>query len=97
MTMQDHAAAATITVRGRVQGVGYRMFALGTASELGLVGTVRNEPDGQTVTIVVEGDRAAIETFAARCAQGPPRAHVEDCHIEWRTPTGQYRDFRIEV
>jgi acylphosphatase len=89
------AAAATITIRGRVQGVGYRMFALRTASEFGLVGTVRNEPDGRTVTIEVEGDRAAIETFAARCAQGPPHAHIEHCHIEWRAPSGLYRDFRI--
>lgn len=93
--MRAPSAAAMITVHGRVQGVGYRMFVLRTARELGLVGIVRNESDGRTVTIAVEGTRNAIETLAARCAEGPPRAFVEECRIEWRLPSGQYRDFRI--
>jgi acylphosphatase len=88
-------AAATIVVRGQVQGVGFRMFAYRTAREMGLVGNVRNEADGRTVTIYVEGDHRVIEQFAARCAQGPPHARVEDCHIEWSTPTGHYHDFCI--
>ncbi|GIV54838.1 MAG: acylphosphatase [Candidatus Kapaibacterium sp.] len=89
-------AAARLAICGRVQGVGYRMFALRVATELGLVGTVRNAPDGRTVIVTVEGPRRAIEQLHDRCWQGPPHAAVEAVTIEWITPSGRYHDFRIE-
>lgn len=92
--MNDRAAAC-ITIRGRVQGVGFRMFAWRTAQEFGLVGTVRNEPDGSTVVVEVEGARTAIEQFYAACRHGPPRAIVEEAHLAWCVPNGRYSDFRI--
>jgi acylphosphatase len=91
----DQHAAATLVIRGRVQGVGYRMFALRAATELGLVGTVRNAPDGATVIVTVEGPRPAIEQFYRRCHEGPPQAQVESITIEWGSPSGRYHDFRI--
>ncbi len=94
MTMAAEAAAR-ITVHGRVQGVGYRMFAYRTALELGLSGSVRNADDGRTVVVYVEGSRAAIEQFYTRCWQGPPRAVVDVVTIEWTQPVGTYTDFRI--
>ena len=35
-----------ITVRGRVQGVAFRWYTVRQAQGLGLVGWVRNQPDG---------------------------------------------------
>lgn len=87
--------AARITVRGRVQGVGYRMFVWRAAREFGLVGAVWNEPDGRTVVVEVEGTHTAIEQLYALCQQGPPRAAVEEVHIEWLMPGRRYSDFRI--
>ena len=47
------------TVRGYVQGVGYRYYVLQHARALGLTGFARNEPD-DSVTVVAEGpDRGA--------------------------------------
>ena len=57
-----------LRVRGVVQGVGFRPFAYGLASRLGLSGFVRNDADG--VLIEIEGARAAA--FLAELRQAPP-------------------------
>ena len=60
-------------VRGRVQGVGYRVFALREAGSLGLDGFVANEADG-SVRVVAEGRRADLEALrgaaGGRAARG---------------------------
>ena len=53
--------AARVEVRGVVQGVGFRPFVYGLARTLGLRGWVNNTSEG--VTIVVEGERSALERF----------------------------------
>ncbi len=67
-------------VRGRVQGVGFRAYVRGWARKLGLVGWVRNEPDG-TVRLVAEGDPAALDRLGRLLWGGPPHARVDD--VEW--------------
>lgn len=95
MTTTPDRAAGTIVVRGRVQGVGFRMYAYHKALECGVVGTVRNASDGKTVIAHVEGTPRAIECFFEALKIGPPRAIVEDATIEWCAPTGGFLDFRI--
>ena len=51
-------------IRGRVQGVGFRWWTRGRASDLGLRGTVGNRPDG-TVEVHAVGDVDTLEVFAA--------------------------------
>ena len=63
-------------VRGRVQGVAYRWFSRAAARELGLVGWVRNLPDG-TVEVAVRGDREVLQSFRERLLEGPPQARVD--------------------
>lgn len=67
----------TARVIGRVQGVGYRWWVVGTASQLGLVGWVRNADDERSVELVAEGDPAILDEFAARLSDGPGAAHVD--------------------
>lgn len=69
-----------IRVRGIVQGVGFRPFVYRVATELGLVGTVRN--DGAGVLIDAQGDAAAIAALAARLrAEPPPLAQVDAVEV----------------
>lgn len=62
-------------VEGRVQGVGYRYFALRQASAYRLGGWVRNCRDG-SVEGVVEGPAEKVDVFLQNCRSGPPLANV---------------------
>ena len=83
-----------ITVRGTVQGVGFRPFVFSLARRHGLTGRVLNNSSG--VLIDVEGDPRAILLFAEELqSHPPPRARVESIETDDSLgPTGYY-DFRI--
>ena len=72
---EQDSIAFRFEVFGRVQGVGFRYFVHETASRLGVVGWVRNRPDG-SVEAWAEGLAAVIEQFAAALKEGPRMAHV---------------------
>jgi acylphosphatase len=54
----------TVLVSGHVQGVGYRWFVRGLASDAGLAGSARNLPDGR-VQVVLEGSEDAVAAVLA--------------------------------
>ena len=81
-------------VRGRVQGVGYRMFVDQAAANHGLVGWVSNEPDG-SVRAVAEGGPEALEAFARELGIGPPGASVQRVEVTWSPATGGFDRFAI--
>lgn len=84
---------AHFSVRGRVQGVGYRYFALNHAINLRLSGWVRNCYDG-TVEGVVEGPQEKVQQFLSLCRQGPRWAQVEGIEIRYEEPQGE-KGFKI--
>jgi acylphosphatase len=84
-----------VFVRGVVQGVGYRYFALREAMGLGLDGYVSNERDG-SVHVVAEGPRAELESYLAILEEGPPAALVEEVRVSWEPARGFVSGFRIE-
>ncbi|MFD8427754.1 carbamoyltransferase HypF [Streptomyces coelicoflavus] len=70
-----------VTVRGAVQGVGFRPFVFVLAGELGLTGHVANTVDG--VVAEVEGSDSALADFCDRVARdAPPLAVVESVSHE---------------
>ena len=85
---------AVILVKGRVQGVYFRVSATQTATELGIRGHVENLMDG-TVRIVAEGTTENLEKLIEWCGEGPPHAKVESVKFEWLPPEGGFIDFRI--
>jgi acylphosphatase len=62
-----------LTVIGRVQGVGYRIWAERAAQSLGIRGWVRNRRDG-SVELQGTGSEAATDALIEACRQGPPAA-----------------------
>jgi acylphosphatase len=82
------------TVRGRVQGVGFRYYVLRRAMGLGLTGWVANESGG-SVRCVAEGPREAAETLLAILEHGPAGALVERVDVIWGAATGTFRSFEI--
>lgn len=82
------------TVRGRVQGVGFRRYLRGWARKLDLTGWVRNEADG-SVRLVAEGEPAALDRLTRLLWGGPPPAHVEAVEAERGPATGAYEGFEV--
>jgi acylphosphatase len=71
-----------IKVKGRVQGVFFRVSTQREASRLGLAGFVRNEPDG-SVYLEVEGEQNIIDKLLVWIRKGgPPQGWVNDVDIE---------------
>ena len=75
------ALQARLTITGRVQGVGYRDWAMTTARRLGLSGWVRNRSDGSVEALIV-GDETAVGTMIEACRRGPALARVETVDVE---------------
>jgi len=69
-----------ISVKGRVQGVGFRYNARRQALSLGLDGFVRNMSDG-SVYIEVEGNISDLDEFVGWCKAGPSGSRVIDVHV----------------
>lgn len=80
--------ALRLVVRGRVQGVGYRAWAVRTARSLALDGWVRNRRDG-SVEILAAGPEDALERLVAACRRGPPVAHVSAVEQHAAAPPDQ--------
>ena len=75
--MMDTGRPRRWIVRGRVQGVGFRVFVMREAIQLRLRGTVRNTNDG-AVEVVAAGEISRLDDLQLRLWQGPDMAHVTD-------------------
>ena len=68
-------------VSGRVQGVGYRMFAQRAARDLGIKGWARNLDDG-SVEVLALGTHRQLDHFEGELRLGPPGADVRHLTVE---------------
>jgi len=75
------ALQARLTISGRVQGVGYRDWTIGTGLRLGLTGWVRNRRDGAVEALIV-GNESAVGQMIEACRRGPPMARVDEIDVE---------------
>lgn len=83
-----------LMVHGRVQGVFFRAHTCDEARRRGLMGLVRNTPDG-CVEIIAEGRRRDLDDLVGWCRVGPPAARVDDVDVSWEDFKGDFKDFRI--
>jgi acylphosphatase len=90
---QPHARL-TATVRGRVQGVGFRWFVERSSHRLGLTGWVRNRAD-RSVELVAEGPPSALDRLEVALRDGPPGARVDDVDTRRDPATGEFARFTI--
>ena len=78
--------AVLITVRGRVQGVGFRWWAMGEARYLGLSGYAENQADG-SVEIRAQGDAEAVGKMIRLVSEFPSATarpgSVDDFDLNW--------------
>jgi acylphosphatase len=79
-----------VTVRGYVQGVGFRYSAADAARARGVSGWVRNRRDG-AVEAVFEGEPGAVEAMVEWCERGPRGADVDELEVVDEPPEGLQR------
>ncbi len=82
-----------ITVKGKVQNVGFRHFTNKRANELNVKGFVKNLPNGD-VYIEAEEEENILNTFIDLVRQGPTWARVDDISLQEAPPDG-FEDFTI--
>jgi len=84
-----------ITLRGAVQGVGFRPFVYRLATEMNLAGWVLNSSSG--LVVEVEGPSDLLVEFEQRMEKERPRASVVTVHeSEWIAAEGS-ADFEIHA
>ena len=74
-----------VTIRGLVQGVGYRAFLDHAARTRKLEGWVRNRRDGSVETVLA-GPAATVAAVIEACRRGPSSARVEAVQDEAGNP-----------
>ena len=92
--MATDRARVRLVIRGRVQGVMFRVAAADEARTLGITGYARNRADG-SVEIVAEGRRRDLDALIAWAHTGPPAAHVTDVDEEWQESRGEFGSFTV--
>jgi acylphosphatase len=81
-------------VTGRVQGVAYRTYVQDTATELKLVGFVKNNADG-SVLVVAQGETETLKDFVEYLHEGSLLSEVEGVAVEWRSASKTYAEFSL--
>ncbi|KAK2654966.1 hypothetical protein Ddye_008018 [Dipteronia dyeriana] len=69
-----------VVIKGRVQGVFYRIWTTENATQLGLKGWVRNRRDG-SVEALFSGNPGSVQDMEQRCRRGPRDAMVTGLEV----------------
>lgn len=91
---EQHPNTFYAVVRGRVQRVGYRVFARECAHRHKIRGWVRNLPDGG-VELRAEGDELSLTEFLTDLYRGPVLSHVEHIDLKWEHSEPECTGFSI--
>lgn len=83
-----------ITIRGKVQGVYFRLTTKAVADQLGVKGFVMNQADG-SVYVEAEGDKFALDSLLEYCAEGPEKAEVEEVSYREGAELKGFKNFEV--
>ena len=83
-----------VFISGMVQGIFFRAGVKDKASKLGLIGFVRNLPDGR-VEAVFEGEEDLIIEILEFCKKGPLGARVKDVEVKQELYEGESDSFEV--
>lgn len=81
-------------VTGKVQGVAYRTYVQESATELELVGYVKNLSDG-TVSVVAQGKPEVLKAFVEYLHEGSLMSVVEGVAVDWGSANKTYSEFSL--
>lgn len=86
---------AEITVKGRVQRVGFRYFVVQKASEIGIKGYVKNLANGD-VLLIAQGTKSEIETLIDYLKIGNTLSRADSIILNWINTLSEFSSFSIK-
>ena len=87
---------AHVIISGKVQGVWFRANTKNKADQLGIMGWVKNTPDGN-VEAFFEGEKDRVDDIIEWCHHGPSQAQVRNVKCERRQITSnKFKKFFIK-
>ncbi len=92
--MSNKNSRLEAVVKGRVQGIGYRLFVKSKAESLGLKGYAKNNADG-SVEVIAEGPVEKLENLLNELKKGPFLARVDEIKSVLKKPVGE-KGFQIK-
>ena len=81
-------------IRGKVQGVGFRVTTQWQAKKFQLTGWVKNRADGK-VEVLAEGPWLYLEQFLLWLKEGPETARVLEVGYQFSPATNEFHFFEI--
>ena len=92
--MTEEIICVKITVRGRVQGIGYRWFVQEIAEQENICGYVKNNYDGRVEIVAEAKQKTNIDRFIQRIKTEHDYAIIKDVEIQY-LPPNNYKSFKI--
>jgi acylphosphatase len=93
--MAENIKTYNILISGRVQGVGFRYFAVSIAEKYDVRGYVLNKGDGK-VEIICQGEEEELQPFLEEVKKGPAFSVVTDTVMEEIPEEKKYNSFDIK-
>jgi acylphosphatase len=93
--MAENIKTYNILISGRVQGVGFRYFAVSIAEKYDVRGYVLNKRDGK-VEIICQGEEEELQPFLEEVKKGPAFSVVTDTVMEEIPEEKKYNSFDIK-
>ena len=90
----ERKISVRLLIRGKVQGVYFRFNMQEVAKKSGVIGWVRNLPDGN-VEALVEGNKEDVNEVVEWSKIGPENAKVDDVELEYGQYLGNSDEFII--
>ncbi len=91
--VEEETIRRRLVIRGRVQGVGFRVACRQEAEWHGVAGWIQNLADG-SVEVIAEGGADVVPRLVDWCRNGPRHAQVTSVDITAEAPRGEI-GFRI--
>lgn len=88
--------AQKITIKGLVQGVGYRYYAYTLAQQYDIKGYALNHYNGDMEVVAINEEELKLNEFAEQLKHGPAKSRVDDVQVEELSEIPEFLTFEIK-
>ncbi len=86
---------AKITIKGLIQGIGFRRFLKGNALKLNLKGYAKNMLNNE-VELTIEGSKESIDKMIEICKKGSKFSIINEVNVKLENYKSEFTSFEIK-